>query len=113
MSYLDRVRALHAWDPAAYRPFMAGGRQVGLIHRDFVPHLADFGAVFRVTGDAVAMDPDPGSPAARTTAMAGVLGEWRGLVFSVVAMFLPIGAYVIMHQGGYEQGRRDGPPMVV
>jgi solute:Na+ symporter, SSS family len=35
--------------------------------------------------------------------MAGILGEWRGLVFAVVAMFLPIGAYVIMHQGGYEQ----------
>jgi hypothetical protein len=77
MSYLDRVRALHAWDPAAYRPFMAGGQQVGLIHRDFIPHLADFGAVLRVTGDAVAMDPDPGSPAARTAAMAGVLGELR------------------------------------
>ncbi len=34
--------------------------------------------------------------------MAGILGEWRGLVFSVVAMFLPIGAFVIMHHGGYE-----------
>jgi SSS family solute:Na+ symporter len=48
--------------------------------------------------------------------MAGILGEWRGLVFSVVAMFLPIGAYVIMHQGGYEQvvaeamGVLDGIP---
>ena len=35
--------------------------------------------------------------------MAGILGEWRGLVFTMVAMFLPIGAYVIMHHGGYEQ----------
>ncbi len=35
--------------------------------------------------------------------MAGILGEWRGLVFTVVAMFLPIGAFVIMHHSGYEQ----------
>ncbi len=33
--------------------------------------------------------------------MAGILGEWRGLVFTLVAMFLPIGAYVIMHGDGF------------
>ena len=33
--------------------------------------------------------------------MAGILGEWRGLVFTLVAMFLPIGAYVVMNHGGY------------
>jgi SSS family solute:Na+ symporter len=29
--------------------------------------------------------------------MAGILGEWRGLVLMLVTMLLPIGAYVIMH----------------
>ncbi len=29
--------------------------------------------------------------------MAGILGEWRGIVFTIVIMLLPIGAYVIMH----------------
>ncbi len=33
--------------------------------------------------------------------MAGILGEWRGLVFTLVCMFLPIGAYVIMNDAGY------------
>ncbi len=34
--------------------------------------------------------------------MAGILGEWRAMVFLVAGMFLPIGAYVILNHGGYE-----------
>ncbi|PIW29889.1 MAG: DUF4743 domain-containing protein [Rhodospirillales bacterium CG15_BIG_FIL_POST_REV_8_21_14_020_66_15] len=78
MSYLDRIRALQAWDAAAYRPFTAGGRQVGLIHRDFAPHLADFAGTLRVTEDAVALDPALTEPASRTAAMAEVLSDLRG-----------------------------------
>lgn len=77
MSYLDRVRGLQAWTPAAYLPFTAGGRRVGLIHRDFVPHLADFSAVLRVTDVEVAMAEGLADPAARTAAMAEVLAELR------------------------------------
>lgn len=33
--------------------------------------------------------------------MAGILGEWRAMVFLVAGMFLPIGAFVILHHGGY------------
>lgn len=29
--------------------------------------------------------------------MAGILGEWRAIIFTIVIMLLPIGAYVIMH----------------
>lgn len=82
MSYLDRVRTLQSWDPAAYRPFRAGGQQVGLIHRDFIPQLADFGAVFQLSDTEVVMAPTLDTPAARTAAMAEVLAELRerGLV---------------------------------
>tara|TARA_R110001592_G_scaffold283010_3_gene550878 strand:- start:7454 stop:8308 length:855 start_codon:yes stop_codon:yes gene_type:complete len=82
MSYLDRVRTLQTWEPSAYRPFTAGGKRVGLIHRDVIPHLADFGAVFQVSETAVALDPGLGDPASRTTAMAEVLAilRSRGLI---------------------------------
>lgn len=33
--------------------------------------------------------------------MAGILGEWRGLVLALVTMLLPIGAYVIMHHADH------------
>lgn len=77
MSYLDRVRTLHAWDPAAYRPFTTDDRRIGLIHRNFIPHLADFSAVFRVSEDEVALAPNLNDPASRTSAMADVLAELR------------------------------------
>lgn len=77
MSYLDRVRTLQAWEPSAYRPFTAGGKRVGLIHRNFVPHLADFGAVLRVTDAEVALAEDLADLASRTSAMADVLAELR------------------------------------
>lgn len=77
MSYLDRVRTLQAWEPSAYRPFIAGGKQVGLIHRDFILHLADFGAVLQVSEAEITLDPGLGDPASRTAAMAEVLAELR------------------------------------
>jgi len=77
MSYLDRVRALQTWEPAAYRPFTAAGRRVGLIHRNFVPHLADFGAVLQVTDTEIALAEGLADPASRTSAMADVLAELR------------------------------------
>ncbi len=33
--------------------------------------------------------------------MAGILGEWRGLVLILVSMLLPIGAFVVMHHPEY------------
>ncbi|HEO72613.1 MAG TPA: sodium:solute symporter, partial [Candidatus Hydrogenedentes bacterium] len=33
--------------------------------------------------------------------MAGILGEWRGLVMILLLMLLPIGAYVVMHNPDY------------
>ena len=41
MSYLDHVRACNRWDPRQFVPFRVDGEKVGLIRRDFVPHLRD------------------------------------------------------------------------
>ena len=86
MSYLDRVRTLQAWDPAAYRPFTAGGKRVGLIHRNFVPQLADFGAVLQVTDAEIALAEGLADPASRTSAMAdvrGLISGWRDEPYAV------------------------------
>lgn len=77
MSYLDRVRTLQSWDPAAYLPFLAGGQRVGLIRRDFIPHLVDFKAVFQLSDAAVTMAQTLDTPTARTAAMADVLADLR------------------------------------
>ena len=77
MSYLERVRALQTWEPSAYRPFTADGRRVGLIHRDFIPQLADFGAVLQMSDAEVALAPELGDAASRSAAMAEVLAELR------------------------------------
>jgi hypothetical protein len=77
MSYLDRVRAIQQFDAAAYRPFMAAGRGVGLIHRDFIPHLHDFGEVLKMSDDAVVLNPALEDHASRTAAMAELLAELR------------------------------------
>ncbi len=33
--------------------------------------------------------------------MAGILGEWRGLVLGMVVLFVPVSCYVIMHHPGH------------
>ncbi|MBL4702455.1 MAG: hypothetical protein JKX85_14490 [Phycisphaeraceae bacterium] len=33
--------------------------------------------------------------------MAGILGEWRGMIIAIVTVMLPIGAYAIMHHASY------------
>ena len=35
--------------------------------------------------------------------MAGIIGEWRGLVLMLIMMLLPIGAYVVMHHPGHAE----------
>jgi len=82
VSYLDRINAIRNFDPAAYLPFMVADRRVGLIRRDFVVNLGDYGDVLQINDDAVSMNPDLVDPAARTAAMAPVLDDMRvrGLV---------------------------------
>ena len=54
MSYLDHIRACNRWDPSQFVPFRVEGEQVGLIRRDFVPHLRGYPGVLRVREEGVA-----------------------------------------------------------
>mgnify|MGYP000403941068 CR=1 FL=1 len=58
MSYLDRLAAIHRWDPSAYRPFTIDGVQVGRVTADTTALLAEFPEVFRVGDHAVALADD-------------------------------------------------------
>lgn len=77
MSYLDRIREIQSFDPLAYRPFLTGGMQVGMIHRNLVPHLTDFSDVLMVSESRIELAPDLNDYASRTAAMAGVLAVLR------------------------------------
>lgn len=59
MSYLDRIAALHRWNPAAYRPFTIDGVRVGRIGHATARLLADCPDTFRVAEDEVALAGPP------------------------------------------------------
>ncbi len=42
MSLLDRAHFALRWDPAAYRPFLVDGRQIGWVTHDLAKRLGDF-----------------------------------------------------------------------
>jgi 8-oxo-dGTP pyrophosphatase MutT (NUDIX family) len=72
MSFMDRIRACHVWDRAAYLPFIVGDDAVGLVHDDFAVALSHHGDVFEVDDDGVRLAPGLTSPAARGEAVADV-----------------------------------------
>ena len=92
MSYLDRIRAIQTYDAPAYRPFIAGDTQVGLVHRDIAGELGGFPDILTVTEAAVTLAPGLADHASRTAAMAEVLADlkarglikgWRGEPYAV------------------------------
>ena len=68
MSYLDRIRAIQTYDAPAYRPFIAGDTQVGLVHRDIAGELGGFPDILTVTEAAVTLAPGLADHASRTAA---------------------------------------------
>jgi isopentenyldiphosphate isomerase len=79
MSYLDRLRACHSWQPDDYIPFVLEGdlRPLGWVTHDFARRLADFPAAFEVSGRAVILPVRHGDCATRSAAIAEVLHELR------------------------------------
>lgn len=73
MSLLDRVRACHAWTPAAYRPWYLGDCLIGRLRHRLAERLRDFPEVFAVSEEAVHLDPALEGFAARSEAVAEVL----------------------------------------
>lgn len=95
MSLLDRVRACQVFDPAAYRPFVVAGQQVGRVGHGLAEELRRFDAL-EVDRGAVVLRDALATPAARTQAMAEVclkLAEegrtrpWRDEPYPVATAF--------------------------
>ncbi|MEE8188641.1 MAG: DUF4743 domain-containing protein [Kiloniellales bacterium] len=93
MSYLDRIAVCKRWDPAAYRPFAIGGRDMGRISHGFARRLGDFPRVFEVSDRAVTLKSDLADFEARSAAVLEVLLElkeagefpgWRGEDYPVL-----------------------------
>lgn len=73
MSYLDRLRAIRSWDPAAYRPFLVDGRRVGRVRHAHARLLAAFPKVFQVSDAAVALAEGLGDVDGRSAAVHEVM----------------------------------------
>lgn len=94
MSLRDRIEACRRWTPSNYLPFRVGDRQVGRIHRDFLPRLQGFDEVFDVSPEVVDLKAGYDDFAARTAALrqvclalheAGLVRRWRGEDYAVYA----------------------------
>jgi 8-oxo-dGTP pyrophosphatase MutT (NUDIX family) len=77
MSLLDRIRALQAYDPAHFRPFLVAGRRVGSIRHAFAERLRAFPQVFAVADDGVRLSDRLADFDSRSAAVAAVLAELR------------------------------------
>ena len=55
MSFLDRIRICHRWDPAAYRPFIVDGKRYGYIPHDLADRLSEFPHTFSVSTGEVSL----------------------------------------------------------
>jgi 8-oxo-dGTP pyrophosphatase MutT (NUDIX family) len=94
MSFVDRLRACSAFDPADYLPFLVDGQSVGLVRPEFAAGLAEFSDVFLVTAHEVRLASDLVGVDARTRAVEevlrqlaarGVIRGWRDEPYSVAA----------------------------
>lgn len=82
MSYLDRIRACHHWQPETCRPFIVEGevdaaadRPLGWVAHDFARRLGDFPKVFDVSDQAVRLPARYGDFDSRTAVLQEVMQE--------------------------------------
>lgn len=73
MSYLDRVRACNRYDLTGFRPFRVDDMEVGWVSHEFAGLLAAWPSVFRVSADAVELDPARVGFEERSAAVARVV----------------------------------------
>lgn len=89
MSYLDRLKTCHTWQPANYRPFVLEGdtRPLGWVTHAFAARLKDFPDTFLVSDAGVALPARYGDFEARSAVLeaalrrlyeAGEIPKWRG-----------------------------------
>ena len=84
MSYLSHIHRCNNCDLAGFQPWSIDGRRVGYIHRELAWRLRDYGSVFDVSHETVALRDDLVDPGERTRAVDEVLEGLRsdGLVQS-------------------------------
>jgi 8-oxo-dGTP pyrophosphatase MutT (NUDIX family) len=82
MSFLDRIAECNTHDPAAYRPFFAGGVEVGAVRHRLAERLREFPTVFAVDETKVVLSDALKDPDQRTQAVERVvrLLEADGLI---------------------------------
>jgi len=98
LSYLDRIREVNRYDPAAFLPFRIAGKQVGAVRPHVAAQLAGFADAFVFDGPALRLTPRLDgagvSPEARSTALApvfealrrqGLVPGWRDEPYPVLA----------------------------
>jgi hypothetical protein len=90
MSFLDRIAECNAHDPAAFRPFFAGGHEVGAVRHKLAERLRGFPAVFDVAAERVAIVETLANPAARTAALDTVVRALEAKVRSSAGATRPI-----------------------
>ncbi len=73
MSFLDKIRACNAWDPAAYIPWVLDGERIGSLRRDRAAELGRWPARFRLHTDRVDWIQAPRDFQARTQSLAEVV----------------------------------------
>jgi isopentenyldiphosphate isomerase len=89
MSYLDRIKACHFWQPENYRPFILEGdsRPLGWVTHAFAKRLKDFPETFLVSDAGVALPARYGDFETRSAVLeaalrqlyaAGEIPKWRG-----------------------------------
>lgn len=74
MSYLDKVRACNAWDPAGFLPWTLAGERIGSLRPAFAAELSRWPDQFRVDADRVDWIGAPAGFAARSDCLAEVVG---------------------------------------
>jgi hypothetical protein len=73
MSYLDKIRACNAWEPANFLPFFALGQRMGSLRPGFAAELRRWPDRFRVADDRVDWADPPSSFLGRSALIAEVL----------------------------------------
>ena len=101
MSYLDKIYACNAWEPAAFVPFIRRGERLGSLRRSAAEALRRWPNQFRVTETAVEWVETPDDFEGCTLALAEVS---RGLVDEGVIPYLHGEQYPVT-AGGREAAR--------
>lgn len=75
MSFLDRIRVCHQWNPADYRPLEIDGEGYGYIPHTLAERLADFPDVFSVSASRIGLSDSLTGFSRRSEALAEVIAR--------------------------------------